>query len=255
MSGQENTSKESDPAPSSQPLVVPYRGSRIPTQFIPPLLIVLVAAGLLAYRAQIADFRGLHVPSWKWPKLATTPTPTLKQAPAAAKKALKKNDSKAWDDIQREAERKRAELAELERVKEAADKKAAAQPPRIARGPFHRPLTAREREQMLRAQREFQRQHLEQFAHMQRAMIEQQRAMMAQFKNDFDNFPRGPMMHFPDLPAPGALGPDGQRFTMRWEVRINGQRVDGGEVQQDDPARGARNSRRTPRRDRGRLGM
>jgi hypothetical protein len=258
---------DSSTDPSSEPVIAVENRRVVPLRFLPPCAILLVAVGLLVYRSQIADFRGLHLP--KLPKFVAAPQPAPIPAQAAKKtktdtpptpapaKVAKEVDKKAWDEIEREAERKRAEIAELERLKEDADKKAESQPPRIAASPFPgrfgRALTPQEREQFLRAQREFQRRHFEQFAQLQQAMIEQQQAMIAQFENDFRGLQRPPMMPFPGFPGANAPIPDGQPFTMRWEIRVNGQRVDGGEIH-DQPGFQPRTDRRNTRRDRSRVG-
>lgn len=205
----------------SQVLIVrPTRRKR--RWLLPPLLAILVASGLLAVR--------INTPDWHWSstrhrspeprQAAADPTPKLaevvdRSVDGAVESALgqaRGHDperaqvaSKAQDDIEREAERLRAEREELERIKEQEGERIAAQPPAKPRWEV-RPLAPAEIERLQREamRREWGRLRRE-FAQMRRfeeQMLRQGGMMPGWFA---DNFARSGAM--PDRMIREWFGP------------------------------------------------
>jgi hypothetical protein len=146
---------------------------------LPPLVAILLAAALLAVR--------INTPDWHWSstrlrspeprQAAADPTPKMadvvdRSVDGAVESALGQTRghdperaqvaSKAQDDIEREAERLRAEREELERIKEQEGERIAAQPPARPRWEARRLAPAEiarlQREQMRRHEEIFRRQ-------------------------------------------------------------------------------------------------
>ncbi len=138
---------------SSGVIVVPYRPtSSVVAKLLPPLLIMLMGAGFLAYRTRAADWRGLYalLDSSIRPKFAplpkaaatkqsaqTTSTPQPTAFPPVAKVDPKPEEPKfapksvapatpelskadPIDDIAREAEKTKDKIAALKKLKERA---------------------------------------------------------------------------------------------------------------------------------------
>lgn len=170
---------------------------------MPPMLLMVLAAGLLVYRAGVADWH------WEWPKVegapktaVVAPKPAPKaDAPVDAKpavpavaepKAAEKGPllalnapakpadpdakKKALDDIQKEADRIRAEREELAKIKEREGEKLATapRPPGIGHG-GNRAMVARQRAQMQAMMRAGMAEHDRRV----REMMRDQRAFLA----------------------------------------------------------------------------
>lgn len=252
-------------------IVVPHRPGGFSPLLLPPFLIVLLGAGFLAYRVQTPDWRGL---TWSWnrpnsgsrllpqlgPALAleTQPAPALpspsepaetKGKPQPEPETAEKKEIDPLDDIQREADKTRERIETLEKLKLEQDKKLAENE---GQRRADEPWFFRGRGMAMNPDQ------LRRMIEAQRAIFEQQMAMMEQFQQrqlermsprqrDFfgqgkkGNLP-GPMaMPFPMLRGnaltpfgegfmaiPEAAGPqfrefrgpNGQRgFELRWQTR------------------------------------
>jgi hypothetical protein len=137
--------------PEPDVIVIPYRPSgSAAVKLLPPLLIMMLGAGFLAYRSHSADWRGLYAWFGPTPKVQAAPRP--QEAPAAP--VLAKTDTPApaapvepkpaepkvnalsappaavveapkpdpLDDIEREAAQTKDKIAALEKLKERASK-------------------------------------------------------------------------------------------------------------------------------------
>lgn len=207
------------PAPEAGPdilVVAPGRAWALPARLIPALGVMALASGLLLCRVGMRDWRGL-VPEGRerfrglalalvdppdgrapavpgsGPAAAPTPipppapTPAPAVAPTPAPAAGGRDDTRAaLDAIRREAERKKAERDEMDRLAREAEARCRVQPPRARPvAPRGRALTPQEHAQVLRAQQEMRRRMLDQMARAPRPMM-------------------GPMARFPWPFAPGA---------------------------------------------------
>lgn len=223
-------------------IIVPYRPARGAAKLLPPVLIVVLGVGFLAYRSRSADWRGLSALFERRPapvrsQPPTTPAPPPADAPvlgqadpapapdkekekekekgegqekpkvagAAQDQAAKPGDADPLDDIQREAEKTKQRLAELEKHKEREAQKL--------------DETADERERADRLARRdgidrqigaMQEQLRRQMAEMQRRAMES----MAEMERDFGGgrMPRGFAMP-PGFALPRGFGgiPDLER--------------------------------------------
>jgi hypothetical protein len=180
----------------SEVIVAPYHPGRQSAKLLPPILIVLLGACFLVFRAQRSDWQGLSglvgSLTWNRPARATekVPPPPLAhkteqpalaaspevkperdaQAKADAAKPKQPDAADPLDDIRKEAEETKKKIAELEDLKEREKEKLDA--------------TAPERE---RADRLARRDDLEKLLKVQREQLRRQMAMMAEFqRQQFD---------------------------------------------------------------------
>ena len=225
-------------------IVIPHRPSSMPRGLAWPLLLIVVAGLGLAIRASISDWRGLfeearsrvaaafsRKPAAPPPQLAradrparanrpvetnTPATPPVAQAPPAAVEGPKR----AWDDIRDAAEKKQAERAELEKIKEKAAEDLARTPPPPDR--IRRPNPAllaqmqqrqiealRQMQQMqLRGMRDLAAGHHQQFERMIREHNERMREFERAFGGNFGmGVPNRPFPGFDRAPAFPNFGP------------------------------------------------
>jgi len=145
------------PVEHDQPavIIVPYRPGGHSARLLPPILLVLLGAAFLAYRARSPDWRGASALFESRPKLASIPNPARAAEPPArvaepaptvpeakpvastefkrsedprerekgAKPAGPKREVDPLEDIRREAETTRQRMAELEGHKEREARK------------------------------------------------------------------------------------------------------------------------------------
>jgi hypothetical protein len=213
-------------------IVVPHRDGGSSAKWLPPLFLVMLGAAFLAYRASASDWRGFSFeqiaslwssqpaakveapkpPAATAPELAlnnesSPPVPETKSAPkphAVAKTGAdtpKEADPKAsvdpLEDIRREAEKTKEQIAKLEKLKEEESKKLAdtADERRLADRNGRRGMAIKQLEEQ---QRRFEQQiaqleamHRRQFAQM----FQRQRDAMRQFG----------MGGRSDVPGPGRM--------------------------------------------------
>lgn len=194
-------SEETAPEPI---LFVASRPVRVRRGILLASAVLALALVVMAIRAASSDWRGLGQeargrieslfaradgptdprPSDEAPTIAPTPTPEAKPSdPKAADPPAPaaEDDPGTWDDIRREAEKKKADLAEAEKLKEEADEALARTPvPPPSRGVRARPNPA-QMAQMRQRQQEFLRQaqerHEQMFREAQARMMENHRRM------------------------------------------------------------------------------
>lgn len=135
------------PVEKDEVIVVADRPGRGSAKLLPPILIVMLGLGFLAYRSRSSDWRGVSAlferrttpvaPPEKGTLVARAdpapPVPTPTPAPEKAKEGSDKNAAKeppqtppkdeALEDIRREAEKTKERIAELEAFKEREAKK------------------------------------------------------------------------------------------------------------------------------------
>jgi hypothetical protein len=215
--------KQPAPGGGGQPplIVVPHRPGGFSPMLLPPLFIVLLGAGFIAYRVRTPDWRGLSF-EWSWPTFGNRPTSTPAPAPILALKtepakpelvpprpvepAKPKDEPKPspdlagkaaaevdpLGDIEREAEKTRERIATLEKLKEQESQKLAE--------------TEDERRQadrgLLRGRR-IPPDQLRKMIEAHRAQLAQQMAMIEEFQRR--QFDRMAQLH-PDFFRPGRMG-------------------------------------------------
>lgn len=199
-----------EPAAGSEPVVtvVPYRPDRTGVKFLPPLLILVLCVGFLAYRSSARNWRGAsafdgNVWSWLLPRppvrsepgppakvARTTPVPTRPNADLAgnSQPAPSPKDD-ALGDIEREAEATHKRIAELEKMKEEEAKKLAQTEDQRRReaqrdNPRQFRLPAAEIERRLAALRELQRHQIDEMMRRQMAWMNDQMARNGARAND-----------------------------------------------------------------------
>jgi hypothetical protein len=267
-------------------LVVPLKAPRGNWRLVPPVLALLFAVGLIAYRTRVSDWR----PQWRLPSppIAKAPTkpnaipaPSQVEKPGAAPLVARQPGAEkaeppalaqlakpeepaappqlsAIDEIQKEAERIKAEREELAKIKEREGEKLAerARDPRVLAGRD----AAGFRRQQLQAERRMQ---LALEAHERRfnellaaqdkffarnginrrldgdlspdALFAQMRQDMLELRRKSDEAQRAAREKLnndrliPNPPAPGIMGanPNVRRFDF---VDRNGNRVSGVEI-------------------------
>lgn len=192
-------------------IVVPHRESKLGQRIWPAIAVLALGLAGIVYRASVADWQGLAVvgsrPAPK-PRVEAIPTPKpsaekpteLSLAPKAEVAEPKKVETPPepepkvdpWKDIEREAEKKRAEMAELDRIKESEAEKSLHEPLRPVprqdlRGMMGamNPQMRRQLEQARRDQIAMHQRFMDQFlrnqaagpARLQQMMREQQQMM------------------------------------------------------------------------------
>ena len=213
----------------------PHRPGRVDRRFLPPALILLLGAGLIAYR--------LAIPDWHWdlaakpPPKSMTPTPASKSGPVATKPAAPKAvpdavARAARDDIRREAEREKARREEIERLKEEEGRRLAAEErrdPRPMPDPRVGHLIPGDRERQFRGWADDQAEaHRRRFEAMVREQQELQRRRMEEIwgrhQAMIDQMQPRPLPGTPDARSFGFAMPPGGGFQyeMHWEFRSNG---------------------------------
>jgi hypothetical protein len=252
-------------------IVVPHRPGGFSPLLLPPFLIVLLGAGFLAYRVQTPDWRGL---TWSWnpPKsnsrllsqpgpevaLKTQPAPAVpaptevaetKEEPQPKPESAETKEIDPLDDIQREADKTKERIETLEKLKLEQDKKLAenegkrrAEEPWFFRGrgmgmnpdQLRRMIEAQRAilEQQMAMMEQFQQRQLERMSPRQRDFFGQGKTgtLPGQMALPF-GFPPGNALTpfgegFMAIPEAGApqfrefRGPNGQRgFELRWQTR------------------------------------
>ena len=234
-------------------LVVTKRPTALPAALMPAIVLAGLATLLLALRAAVPDWQGasLRPPRVSLaslfpgkpakpqaakprPKDAAqkdaTPAPAGKD-PKAAAPAEKSEDAKqALDDIQREADRKKAEREDLDRLKDRAEKKLKQDLSPRGNGFAGRPVDPREMQRRMQRAQEAQKALRDQFARMERGqrqsmeqfhrdalrhmaqMRAQHEAMMRGFGNgNFGAMPGFPAMPPRPMPGPGRGRPSARR--------------------------------------------
>lgn len=223
------------PTPRPDVIVVPHRASRLPKGFVPPLLVMILAVVGLSIRAMNPDWRGLTQeaggrigslfasraaaparpiaakvnPAPPKPDLAVAVKPapeppkvaTPKPAPAPA----------AWDEIRRDAEKAKADRAEVERIKAKADEELANAPmPPPRRNRNNNPAAMRmQQEAVMRQMQALMADHQNEFDRMVLARRAQQERFLREFRQNgprgFGGFDRMPPMprDFFNAPLPG----------------------------------------------------
>lgn len=209
-------------------VVPPRRGTS--GALMPAVALILVALAFLVYRSSIADWRGFEPKSVVQAKAAPAPLKSPAPAPVVAKRPVvaapnqKPKPAPAptvaqadpMAEIAREAERKRQEKEELEKLKDDAAK-ALADAPRVPRwnppgiDPLRRQkqfeAMARHQAQMDRMLADFRQRHDQMF----NEAIARHREFQRQFAGGFprprgmpfgdmadDSVPLPPVPHFPD---------------------------------------------------------
>ena len=230
--------------------VVTQRPASLSTKLLPPLLLVMVCAGFLAYRNASADWRGISVLT-EWfsgpastarlePPVSVPPAlalntepekPPAEPAPETTQvEPAPKVEIDPLGDIQRESEKEKARIAELEKIKAREEEKFAATEAQRR--------TEQQREK-LRKRHGIDPRHLAQIQDMQREIMRRHQEMferlnlenmdaMADMRKRFlgRDFPIVPGMPMPGLgfglgmipppPMPGAGdGKDNEEVVQR----------------------------------------
>lgn len=185
------------------PLVaVPARRRR--RWLLPPLLAILVASGLLVFRVNTPDWHWISPrPSAPDPRRTVAdPTPKMasvmdRAVDGAVRSALDARGiaperarvaEGVQDDIEREAERLRAEREELERIKEQEGERIAALPPAKPRWEARRlppAEIARLRREWMRQQEEMIRRQMAEMRRFEEQMLQQRRMIPGWVESDF----------------------------------------------------------------------
>jgi hypothetical protein len=162
--------------PQERPRIVmaPHRPPRLAKRLALPLVVILVATLGLALRAANPDWRGLSDEmrgrlGSLFGRREKTPLVIARSdaAPSPKPAASKPKDQDAWDDIQRAADKLKADREEAERLKDKAAEDLAKNPPPPRHGPVNPNRAA--------AIAEMQRRHAEAFRRMEAHMDEHQR--------------------------------------------------------------------------------
>ncbi len=204
--------------------VVTQHPASLSAKLLPPLLLVMMCAGFLAYRNASADWRGISVLT-EWlngPVVTPKLQPTVPATPALALKAepeeppaepapetltvepAPKVEIDPLGDIQRESEKEQARIAELEKIKAREEEKLAASEDQ-RRNEQHREqlqkrhgIDPQQLAQIQAMQRELMRRHQEMFEQVNREQMDAMADMRQRFLGQgFPNTPRLP------VPAPG----------------------------------------------------
>jgi hypothetical protein len=219
-------------------VVPPRKGSS--GALVPAIALIMVALGFLVVRSNLQDWRGIEA---KRPVLArsapapeTAPQPPVKpatkptpprwdkaKADATAPSEVAKVDPMA--EITREAERKRQEKDELERLKDKAANELARAPHRpVPPQPMINPMQQRQMAELFARRRQAMDRMVAQLPDRHRQMfqesMERQRQFQQQFAEQFaghrPGMPFGGMADFPppfpELPAQGFPIPPGRQF-------------------------------------------
>ncbi len=217
--------------------IVTQRPSSLSAKLLPPLFLIVVATGFLLYRTAAADWRGVSaLVDWFQPttnQIQAKPEPTSVPSPAFAQNTEPANPAEPTPeprkaepspkvevdplaDIQREAEKEQARIADLEKHKAREEEKLAA--------------TENERREeqqeekfgrVNEMQRQFMRRHQQMFEQMQRQQMEAMRDMRERFLGrGMGNAGRLPMLPGPGFgfdmapPLPGN-GDDGEEVVRK----------------------------------------